>query len=477
MHKLHYTGHPLLDVGVATITAFAAKEDPADLTEDDLHAIADYLKKHYSQNPMKSFLTAVFPNSGFTQPAFDKQPAKRAAYAESVLRAWQHEPALPDETCVFFGTPATMRAYRDKIPLIGPTKGFNFYAGGDAGLPVSAEALLAIQAFPLGCMKCEGRLLLLHSDHHDLTYTFVLETLNANRSYLNMASQGDKYPGARYPRTQIISRLIEAEQERRDIGHCSLTAYHLTNFGQNPDIALYHLPQQIIAFIHDASDAAYRPAWNRLVQRGWVGGDGRTTAPPDRDDAGRPARRNVLYEDLFPLPADAHRFLRTYLLRTPRIQKTSKDDQRRTYHLASELDMVSWPLANLFLERILNVDKDRIEAIQTMADRIAAYIRKENDRDLLRAFLMGRSEWKGLYNLQNRLIKADYNAAKQGDLIFTLEEFTSVFYNSEDRFWWIIARDLVLIRIIEQLHHSGWFKSNLDVLEQTETPEPESITE
>ncbi len=476
MHKLHYTGHPLLDVGVATITAFANKENPADLTENDLHTIADYLKKQYDRTVMRSMLSVVFTiNYPFTNSTIGDE--KRAADIESLLYSWKEDVPRTEETCVFFGIPATRRAYRETIPLIGSIKGFNFYAGGDAGLPISGEALLAIQAFPLGCTMCEGRVLLLHSDHPDLTYSFALETLEQNRRHLNMASQDDKYAGSSYPRTQIISRLIEAEQQRREVEHCSLTAYHLTNYGTSASIDLYHLPQQVIAFIYQASDAAYQPAWNRLIQRGWEGGDGTTTEPPDRDDAGRPARRNVLYEDLFTLPADAHRFLRTYLLRTPRIAKTRKDDQRRTYHLASELDMVSWSLTNLFLERILNVDKERIEAIQTMADRIAAYIRKENDRNLLYAFLMGRNEWKGLHHLQNRLIKADYNAAKQGDLIFSLEEFTSVFYNSEDRYWWIIARDLVLIRIIEQLHHNGWFKSNADVLEQAEPSEPESITE
>jgi len=38
-----FTGHPLVDVGLATITAFAGKERPEDLTEEDYEAIVDYI--------------------------------------------------------------------------------------------------------------------------------------------------------------------------------------------------------------------------------------------------------------------------------------------------------------------------------------------------------------------------------------------------------------------------------------------------
>ena len=36
---LKYTGHPLLDIGVATITEFANKDSPEQVTEQDMEAI------------------------------------------------------------------------------------------------------------------------------------------------------------------------------------------------------------------------------------------------------------------------------------------------------------------------------------------------------------------------------------------------------------------------------------------------------
>src|SRR5512145_2997915 len=169
---LRYTGHPLVDVGVATITAFADKNDPSEVTKEDLSRIADYMEHQYGKNPMKSFLTVIFPNSGFTQPAFDKQPEKRATYASEVLRGWQRETTL-DESCVFYGTPAIARVFREAIPLIGAISAFNFYAEGASGLPVSGEALLAIQAFPLGGFKCSGRVLIIHAENPEITLLFA----------------------------------------------------------------------------------------------------------------------------------------------------------------------------------------------------------------------------------------------------------------------------------------------------------------
>jgi len=46
-----FTGHPLVDVGLATITGFAGKARPEDLVEADSDAIADYMARNYVVNP------------------------------------------------------------------------------------------------------------------------------------------------------------------------------------------------------------------------------------------------------------------------------------------------------------------------------------------------------------------------------------------------------------------------------------------
>ena len=85
-----------------TITAFVDKRHPDELTEADLDEVADYIAREYVQDPLKSFLTVAFPNSGFTQPAYNKTPEKRSAYATRVLRNYSDDtPLLDDERLCF----------------------------------------------------------------------------------------------------------------------------------------------------------------------------------------------------------------------------------------------------------------------------------------------------------------------------------------------------------------------------------------
>jgi CRISPR-associated protein Cst1 len=88
---LKITGHPFIDVGAATIAAFVNKRDLATLTTADLKKAAKFLKENYVIDPLKSFLTVAFPNSGFTNPAFEKNPGKRIEYADEVLFAYESE--------------------------------------------------------------------------------------------------------------------------------------------------------------------------------------------------------------------------------------------------------------------------------------------------------------------------------------------------------------------------------------------------
>jgi CRISPR-associated protein Cst1 len=110
---LEYSGHPLVDVGAATILAFSGKRSLSSLNESEIDKIADFMSKEYVINPLQSFLTVAFPNSGFTQPAFKNQPEKRQEYTKRVTRSFHDEQPSIRERCVFTGKPATAIAFSD----------------------------------------------------------------------------------------------------------------------------------------------------------------------------------------------------------------------------------------------------------------------------------------------------------------------------------------------------------------------------
>ena len=492
---LKYTGHPLVDVGAATIAAFVRKRDLASITEADLDKVADYIAKQYVVDPLKSFLNVAFPNSGFTQPAFEKTPKKRAEYAKRVLRGYRAGTPKLDETCVFTGEPAIAVAFSDKlpagrvfrqhVPMLTGEGVINFHPWGDAGLPVSGMALLCIQAFPLGCAKCGGKLLAVHSDNFDLMERFAAAFLRQNQSALLLAQQqgSKKMPEAgASAKTFLIETLLSIEMQRREETQeqrpCSVTAYHLTNSGQsnaldarNPPLEMYHLPLELTDFLSHIVSPDYKTEWSAIAQRAWrLVQPAKGKKPKEEESEATRPRRNMLYEDLFDLPANARAFVRHYFLRIPK-RKTYEDDPRRSYSLKDEAELVSWKLTELFLRGVMNMNQDRIKEIKELGDRLADYVNGENDRRFFATFY---AEQRNYAVFRNALIKANIAHIKRGNPpLITLDPYITVFEEGDEvaRSDWRLARDLVLIRMVEQLYQLGWIGKNADAI--PEVPDEE----
>ena len=489
---LEYTGHPLVDVGIATITAFAGKRRPSELTRADLDSVADYITREYVQDPLKSFLTVAFPNSGFTQPAYNKTPEKREMYAERVLRNYGDDtPLLDHEVCVFTGKPAVDvafgekenlpqgRAFRQHVPLLTGENVINFHTYGDAGLPVSGEALLAIQAFPLGCAKSGGRLLAVHSDNPRLMLHFSRSFLEINRTMISLAQEAGskKMEEPHYRRgTLLIDTLLKADirqrEEREDEQPYSLTAYHLSNSGQGVGLNIYHLPLQIIGFLREMGEPDYRFQWGRIVHRAWEVEPQKKRG--QKDNKPFHPRRNWLYEDIlglydgtYLLPDRAKTFVSTYFLRQAlRYVRAEQGDPRAEYGLTNDIDLVSWNITASFLRRVYNMEKERIEEIRKMGDKLADYVRNQNDKRFFLNFFRERNP----NNVRTLLIRTNLAHVNRGNApIITFDPYIEVFEEGPELAkpdWWL-ARDLVFIRMVEQLYEKGWLGENPDVVEET----------
>lgn len=476
-----YTGHPYVDIGIATIAAFVGKRDPQNLSENDLELVADYIAQNYTVNPLRSFLTVAFPNSGFTNPAFFNEPKKQQIYAEKVLRAFRADTQRKNEPDIFFGAsvPAISydvkgelsqgRAFRQHVPLLNGEGVINFYPSGDAGLPVSGEALLAIQAFPLGCAKVSGKLLAIHSDNPDITFFFAKQFLEQNRLAVHMAQLrggSNKLDEQHFKlRTLIVEMLLAASRKQSDIQEekrpFSITAYLISNSGQSPSLDIYHLPSQVVSFLQLMLSAGYENKWSIIVQHAWETNPKKKGKKEEEEFV---PRKNYLYEDLFNLPENARHFLRTYFLRVAlQFSKMEPGDPRQKYSTKSETDIVSWKITQEFLRSIMNMDKERIDQIRVMGDRLAEYVSSQNDRRFFREFFtQNRYEY-----FRNQLLKANLACAKRGNPpIIEFEPYIQVFEEGTELAHadWRLARDLVLIRMIENLYTRNWFNANPDAL-------------
>ncbi|MBZ0309977.1 MAG: hypothetical protein K8I82_28200, partial [Anaerolineae bacterium] len=195
MTILRYTGHPFIDVGVATIMAWVKVREPHQVTYEHLEKVAEELREIYVYlKPVRNFISTIFLNSHFVQPA--KSEAERWQYANEVLFAFREDkPILEGVNCTFFPElPAVMYAHRQYIPLLNGQDISNFSGWGTIGIPISGIALLAIHAMPLGCMKC-GHLMAFHQlrvpheDSRDMTLALAKLAFDANKPAIQMMFQ------------------------------------------------------------------------------------------------------------------------------------------------------------------------------------------------------------------------------------------------------------------------------------------------
>lgn len=433
---LRYTGHPLIDVGVATITAYAKKQNPQSVTEQDLEEVADFLKDIYSNlKSMQRFISVIFMNSTFVQPS--KTLEDRLQYADSVLFAFREgTPTLEDIYCVFFPElPAVMNAHRQYVPLLNGDNIGNFSPMGNSGLPISGLALLAIHAMPLGCMKC-GNLMAFHQlrvtgdDGVDMTLALTRLAFQENyQSIMNMRLDPSvEMPNwGSYKKTRYIEALGTVSQTtiRRRQSLANITGYYFTNYGPKPSLEIVRLNNAVADFVQTAEQDT-PTAWHQVVYLGWQ-------QPKAKLEESDPATwRNQVYEDLFELPQKAWAFLR-YLQRGH-----------------------DWQLIEIFLGKVLRMDKARIDTYRLLGDRLAAYMLEFENGSSGFYYRFSR---EGNYGKFHRIIRSAAEKILRAGVtqpLFTYDEFILAFEHPGDSVHqWRLGRDLISIRILEVLHSQG----------------------
>ena len=456
---IRFIGHPMIDVGVATLCAAAGVQKPDDLTPEAIEAFTQEIVDLYISQAMSKFLTfVVFAGARFANPAHldPKNDAKRRAVLADVIQQWkpdvppsQHEVAAAEgEVCTFSGDPAKLRVSRLYIPMITSETNPNFMPEGVPLLPISGWCLLALFAMPMGGLASKGKMWIVHSPDPDATLYFAKRNLARNRA--DFQREGlNKRPNYKFARTYLLRDLSEAYKYRLARTNYPITVYHFTSSNQKSEIDILQLSSPALRFISEASRHLERD-WNEVVKRA----EQLNTQTEEKDGAITYQDRNYFYEDLFDLPRNAHQFLRRYLMRDPLKGKPTgeaKNDPRYRYSFVEEANLVSWSLTSLFLKEIMQMNEERIEAIKTVADRIAQYIQEQDSR-LFNQIFNARTE----YDLRLALIRASSRASAP---LFTLDEYIDAFFteglNETLRSDWLLTRDLIVIRIIEKLYESN----------------------
>jgi CRISPR-associated protein Cst1 len=308
---LHWTGHALVDVGMAGLCAFAKRDRPEALTLEDLDGAAALMEREYYTGALGPYLSCVFMNSSFVQPSEGVE--KKKAFIDRYLhghRATSH-PSMIGLRCAFSGEPATSPLVRTHLPLFSGEGVLNFRPNGEVAVPAAGAYVVALMFLPLASRRSEGRLLAVHADDPALTIRFAHRYLEDNRRLLAMAlptaralthegydreqpmwdgaKKRYKFADAKGPRSLVIHDLttIAAEALPSDTRPrpSALTAYLLSSSGQGPSLDIFAVPSGVVAFVAKAAGASTASAWKAVSSR--------FRSLSEQDDAadGSPARK------------------------------------------------------------------------------------------------------------------------------------------------------------------------------------------
>jgi CRISPR-associated protein Cst1 len=461
---------------------------PENLTLDDLDRVSDFITEHYFSGALDPYLTVVFTNnSGYCGPNKVDDPDK---YAE-VFRAHRVQPKkhlLPatGERCVFSGLAASAWVHRQHLPLFSGAQVMNFRPAGQTAVPIAASYLVALQFLPMAARRAEGQLLAVHTDDPKLTIAFARRYLDDNRRILSLAlpkrraavhtgydreipmwdakKKQYKMADVKGPRSLVIADLTEiaanaAPTDTRPYP-VAMTVYLLSNSGQGPSLEIFPIPSGVVSFVRNAAQAQTANGWRAVAERfrpvqeaedESKGTRKRKAASRSAAIRGRPGwSRNPAFEDLcrifeagFVDNNAANRWLRQYVL--GRIENRTGDV--RYENTRARL----WALAELFVQEVLGMRKGRIEAIKQFGDKVANWINEKRDRTLYRA-LAYDSPWE----LRQRLLRAQRDGMPLG-----LDEYATVWLHEDDsRADESLVRDLVCIRVVEQLYELKYFESH-----------------
>lgn len=494
-----YTGHALVDVGLAGLCALSGRSLPTELHDADLDAGGDFIAEHYFTGALDPYLSVVFTNnSGYAGPNRAKRPGD---YAE-VFRPHRVPPrkhlsaALPGSACAFCAAPAHAGVHRQHVPLFSAAGVLNFLPGGQGELRVCARCLLVVQFAPMAGRRANGKMLAVHTDDARLMLTFAARYLEDNRRLLRLALPSERAPvhpafereqpmwdptnkrykmaDAKGPRSLVLADLtdiaVRTAPSDRHPRPAGLHVYLLSNSGQGPSLECLPVPSGVVAFVRCASEASTRAAWQAITVRfrplsGVVEQDAdpraRRRAARGVSVAGRPGwSANLAFEDLckvfeggFVDRPSARAWLARHVL--GRIERHAGDVR------FADTQARQWALAALFLTEVMSMKAARIDAIKHFADKLAQHIHSQHDRRLFRALAYAAKP----YELRQALLAGQRESAGRA-LLFGLDEYATVWLHEDGDEY--LVRDLVCLRVVEQLATAGYFAAHPE--EQLEAP-------
>jgi CRISPR-associated protein Cst1 len=440
IHKFRWTGHPFVDAGLTGILLYCKKQCLEELTDDDIDNAIEFVSKLYSTDGWVKYIHGkVFPNSGLlmANPSMKKNRTPENIANRLKELYYNHINKKGDITCSICGKKVNMvdmDIYRSVFPLLGSGDTANFFHSGRVkGETICADCLFLVQFMPIVSYSVGGRSLIIHTYPYEKNLNLLEEPLDfvIESKIVSDAKKFKRPINFLFHKICELARKVESNDKYWK--NIEITAYYFKCGNRSGEqlIDIFNIPNPIIKFIAFAGQND-PGGWKNVVNRGWIRKKNNTE--DEEFEKLEKIHENIVYKKL---------------LNDEPILNYFYDKKKKDV-------IASWSLVNHYCSEVLGLDKDTLEFIKDVGDRIVETLDALEDGKLKRV-LRELENADRLYKLAHFFRKVEKIRQKQAipTPLMSFDEFAKLLlgYGEDIDTSWRVVRDLLLFRIYEKLHN------------------------
>ena len=441
-----YIEDPFVTSGLIAIEVLTGKPYEK-CSREDLESLVEQIVPHYLTKSFQRELYSLFPNGTYVNPSIKDKKGKSTEFLINLISSRDND-VPKSETCQLCGRPAKSKPYaKDIIPLVGSGKSVNFFPSLQAGIYVCPRCILAIHIAPITLCKIGGKPALVSSSDYDLLQYYVKEAISelhkkiAANSLINGETSAILDYGYRSPANAIFNLAYKFGTEYVDKDQCNkrsrnetIVVYRIDNYLQGgKGVTIYKLPSGTFSFIAKLMHGHSKKNWFSFIGRHYEG-------KHKKDEDIKKIGWNRIHNKLL----NGESILREFRNDWMKQIKNANSEKNKDI----TIEPVSYRVIETYMHEVRAMHKERLEKIKTFADSISDII-EPSPKKRINGLISAKTVEE--FRNQLRLIMADAQKSESKKPLIGFDDFTMILIPGDYRGWTEI-RDLIIIRIYENLH-------------------------
>lgn len=436
--KNEFVGDPIVDSGLLAIELLVNKKIN-DCSKEELKKISDELIELYLTLAWSKDILSIFPNSTYVQYAknYDREGKSKEFLYELIDGLNKSE--NDGDYCIFCGKSAYKRKddkpfVKTQIPLVGSSDFTNFSPSFKNGIEICAKCALAVQFAPILFYKTGGKPSCISCNNIEIMKRFgeeCIEYITRNKllnGYKSKDVSGIFDESFKSTQNALFHLAYKTSTKYKKLGllkqNEEIVIYRIDNYNQSPaGVTIHKIPNNIFRFVINVmTSPQYKKNWYDLLSKHYAKSDTKSDSPVWKISYNR---------------------IHDSLLKNETILWAFRDDIEKKPTLP-------WIIVEYYMELVRNMNKQRIEGIKNLADKIAICIEESKNKKRINDIISARD--LPTFRNQLRLVFRDWQKLGKEQPMITYEEYISIII-PEDYSNWKEVQDLIIIRLYEKLHN------------------------